>query len=149
MSIKKTSSALFGLILFAALSQSAFALQPSNVNSLLGTWVNVNPTTRGIVKVVITNSLATGFSVNTFGACTPIPCDHGSIPASRFSKTVSSTVAQGFRTQYEFGFSSMLVTGQRIYSIDGGNFLELESRITFAKGDNRNDYMSTEIFRKR
>lgn len=148
MNAKKTVTAFFGLILFTALSQSAFALQPSNISNLVGTWVNVNPTTGGIVKVVITNSVLTGFRINTFGACSPSPCNHGFVSASRFSKGVSSTVAQGLSAQYDFGFSTALVTAQRVYDLDGGSFLEVESRTKFAAGDTRKDYMSTELFRK-
>ena len=147
MNIKKATSALFGLFLFAAVSQSAFALQPANTANLVGTWVNVNPTTGGIVKIVVTHNIL-GFTINTFGACSPTPCNHGVIAASRFSKSVSSTVAQGLSGQYNFGFSTMLVTAQRVYDLDGGNFLELESRTKFAVGDARNDYTRTEMFRK-
>lgn len=148
MNIKNTTSAFFGLILFAALSPSAFALQPSNTNNLVGTWVNVNPATGGIVKIVITNNLLTGFNINTFGSCSPTPCNHGVISASRFSKSISSTVAHGLSGQYNFGFSTMQVTAQRVYDLDGGNFLEVETRTKFATGDTRNDYIRTELFRK-
>jgi hypothetical protein len=147
MNMKKSLSAFFGLFLFAALSQSAFALQPSNTTNLVGTWTNVNPATGGIVKVVVTNNIL-GFRINTFGACSPTPCNHGSILASRFSKSVSSTVAQGLSGQYDFGFSTMLVTAQRVYDLDGGTFLEVETRTKFAAGDTRNDYTRTELFRK-
>ena len=147
MNIKKATSAFLGLILFVALTQSAFARQPSNTSNLVGTWVNVNPATGGIVKIVVTNNRL-GFRINTFGACSPTPCNHGFIPALRFSKSVSSTVAQGLRGQYNFGFSTMLVTGQRVYDLDGGNFLKLESFTKFAAGDTRNDYTRTELFRK-
>ena len=147
MNIKKVTSALFGMLMFAAVSQSAFAVQPANTANLVGTWVNVNPTTGGIVKIVVTNSIF-GFTINTFGACSPTPCNHGVIAASRFSKSVSSNVAQGLSGQYNFGFSTMLVTAQRVYDLDGGNFLELESRTKFAAGDTRNDYTRTELFRK-
>lgn len=148
MNIKNTISAFFGLILFAALSPSAFALQPSNTTNLVGTWVNVNPATGGIVKIVITNNRLTGFNINTFGSCSPTPCDHGVISASRFSKSISSTVAHGLSGQYNFGFSTMQVTAQRVYNLDGGNFLEVETRTKFAAGDTRNDYIRTELFRK-
>lgn len=125
----------------------AVAVQPANVSNLVGTWKNVNPATAGTVKIIITNDL-TGFKVHTYGACSPTPCDHGIIPALRFSKTVSSTVAHGLSAQYNFGFSTVNVTAQRVYDIDGGTFLELQSRTKFAAGDTRQDYMRTELFIK-
>ena len=128
-------------------TEVALATPPTGLTNLVGTWNNVNPTTGGILKVEIIND-ATGFKVHTYGACSPTPCDHGAVAASPFSKTVSSSSAQGFSAQYNFGFSTMLVTGQRVYNIDGGTFLELETRTKFAPGDTRFDYTRTEIFRK-
>ena len=123
----------------------ALAVQPANVANLVGTWNNVSPATGSVVKIIITND-ATGFKIHTYGACSPTPCDHGIIPASRFSKTASSTVAHGLSAQYNFGFSTVGVTAQRVYDIDGGSFLELEGRTKFAAGDTRQDYMRTELF---
>jgi len=137
---------LIALTLFAT-TGSALAVQPANVANLVGTWVNVNPTTGGIVRIVVANSVA-GFTINTFGACSPTPCNHGVIGASRFSKSVSSGVAHGLSGQYNFGFSTMLVTAQRVFDIDGGTFLEVETRTRFAAGDTRQDYMRTELFRR-
>ena len=144
----KTQKLLVGVALAMLLGAGpALAVQPANVANLVGSWNNVNAATGGIVKVVITND-ATGFKVHTYGACSPTPCDHGIIPALRFSKTVSSTLAHGLNAQYNFGFSTMGVTAQRVYDIDGGNFQELESRTRFAAGDTRQDYMRTELFIK-
>lgn len=128
-------------------TQAAQATPPTGLTNLVGTWNNVNPTTGGIVKVEITND-PTGFKVHTYGACSPTPCDHGAIAASPFSKTIASSIAQGLSAQYNFGFSTMLVTAQRVYNIDGGTFLELETRTKFAPGDTRYDYTRTEIFRR-
>lgn len=128
-------------------TQAAQATPPTGLTNLVGTWNNVNPTTGGIVKIEITND-PTGFKVHTYGACSPTPCDHGAIAASPFSKTIASSIAQGLSAQYNFGFSTMLVTAQRVYNIDGGTFLELETRTKFAPGDTRYDYTRTEIFRR-
>lgn len=128
-------------------TEAAFATPPTGLTNLVGTWNNVNTTTGGIVKVVVTND-ATGFKLHTYGACSPTPCDHGAVVASPFSKTVSTSTALGLSGQYNFGFSTMQVTGQRIYNIDGGTFLELETRTKFAAGDTRFDYTRTEVFRR-
>lgn len=144
---KGTQALVAGVALSMALGTgSAFAVQPSNVTNLVGTWINANPKANGTVKVVITNLLG-GFQIHTYGSCTPTPCDHGIISASRFSKTVSSAVAHGLSAQYNFGFATAQVTAQRVYDVDGP-FLELETRTRFAAGDLRNDYMRTELFYK-
>jgi hypothetical protein len=120
---------------------------PDYVAQLVGTWVNVNPATGGIVRVMITNDDA-GFRVHTYGACSPSPCDHGAIAASPFSKSVGSSIASGLSATYDHGFATVLVTAKRIAEYDGGTFLELETRTTFAPGDTRFDYTRTELFRK-
>jgi hypothetical protein len=137
----------FALLVGLATAAPTMAEPPANRSSLVGTWVNVNPKTGGIVKVVITNDIL-GFRVHTYGACSPTPCDHGAIKASPFSKTVSSTVASGLSAIYNFGFKTTLVTAKRTAEYDGASFLELESRNVFAAGDTRFDYMQSELFRK-
>lgn len=140
---------VLGIAVVIGLASAApsMAEPPVNRSALVGTWVNVNSATRGIVKVVITNDIF-GFRVHTYGACSPTPCDHGAVAASPFSKSVSSTVASGLSATYNFGFKTTQITAKRTSEYDGGTFLELESRNKFAPGDTRFDYMATELFRK-
>jgi hypothetical protein len=135
------------LTMVLAAAAPTIAAPPANRSQLVGTWVNVNPATGGIVKVIITNDIF-GFRIHTFGACSPTPCDHGAIPAAPFSKTVVSTIATGLSALYDHGFVTVLVTARRIADVDGGNFLELETRSTFAPGDTRFNYTRSELFRK-
>lgn len=143
------STLLAGVAVIMTLSsiEAALAKPPTSVSNLVGTWVNVNANTGGIVKVVISNS-SSGFKIHTYGACSPTPCDHGTVSASPFSKSVSSATAHGLIGQYDFGFSTKLVTAQRTFQFDGATFLEVETRTKFAPGDSRYDYMRTELFRK-
>ena len=134
--------------LVVALSSASHAKPPTSAGNLVGTWVNVQPSTGGIVKVIVTQPAVGVFRIHTYGACSPVPCDHGTIAASLFSRSVGSSVAHGLTGQYNFGFSTMLVTAQRQFDLDGGSYLELETRTKFAAGDTRNDYMRTELFRK-
>jgi hypothetical protein len=135
------------LVLGLATAPPTQAEPPANRSALVGTWVNVNPASSGIVKVVITNDIF-GFRVRTYGACSPSPCDHGAIAASPLSKTVSSTVASGLSATYNFGFKKTLVTAKRVSEYDGGTFLQLDAFNIFAAGDTRFDYMRSELFRK-
>ncbi len=146
-SIKPRLFSLIGVALLGLIAQPVLAQAPGGVTNLTGTWSNVNPTTGGIVKITVTSD-ASGFKIHTYGACSPTPCDHGAVAASPFSKSVSSSVAYGLSGQYNFGFSTMLVTAKRVYEYDGGNFLEVETRTKFAAGDTRYDYTRTELFRK-
>lgn len=147
--MKKLRGLIVGIVFAMAVGSAgfSFAAPPSDVSGLTGTWVNVNPTTSGVVKIIVTNDLS-GFKIHTFGACSPTPCDHGAIAASPFSKTISSNSGVGLSGQYNFGFSTMLVTAQRTFQFDGKNFLEVETRTKFAAGDTRVDYTRTELFSK-
>jgi hypothetical protein len=135
------------LTLVAFSATPSLAEAPTSVTNLTGTWVNVNPATGGIVRAVISNTVL-GLRIHTYGACTPTPCDHGTIPAEPFSKTVSSNVATGLSATYDHGFATVLITAKRVAEYDGGTFLELETRTTFAPGDTRKNYTRTELFRK-
>ena len=148
--MKTTSQKLLaGVVLAMALGAGpALAVQPAGVFNLVGTWKNISPATANTIQVNITSD-ATGFKVRTFGACTPTPCDHGTVPALRYSKTVTSAIVHGLSAQYNAGFATRIVTAKRVYDIDGGAFLELETRTRFAAGDTRQDYMKTELFIKR
>lgn len=147
MNRKQTLILGLALTLLVARATPSVAEAPTSVSQLTGTWVNVNPATGGIVKAVITNSIL-GFRIHTYGACSPTPCDHGTIPAAPFSKSVGSNVATGLSATYDHGFATVAITAKRIAEYDGGTYLELETRTTFAPGDTRKDYTRTELFRK-
>jgi hypothetical protein len=93
---------------------------------------------------VVVTQVGGQLRIHTYGKCTPTPCDHGEIAADAYSLGVSSAVAKGFSGQYDFGFKTTLVTGLR-----SGVLLALETRNKFAGGDNRFDYASRELFKKR
>ena len=82
MKIKTALTASVALVMVLAGTESALAVQPTGVTNLLGTWTNVNPTTGGVVKIEITNPGGV-FTIHTYGACSPTPCDHGANPAHR------------------------------------------------------------------
>lgn len=141
--MKLTKATLASLVVLAASATSAFAQQPTNLSAVVGTWVNVDPATRGIVKVVVTN-VGGQLHIHTYGKCTPTPCDHGDIAANAFSPSVSDAKATGFSGQYDFGFKTTEVTGLR-----AGALLALETRNKFAGGDSRYDYVGREMFRRK
>ena len=139
----KTTKALIASLFLLATAGTAYAQQPTNYSNVVGTWVNVNAATRGITKVVVTQSGGQLY-IHTYGACTPTPCDHGTIAADAFSLSVSDAVTKGFSGEYHHGFKDTLVTGLR-----SGSLLALESRNKFAAGDNRYDYVGRELFRRK
>jgi hypothetical protein len=141
--MKTIKSLVLGCAVLLAGGTSAYAQQPTDLNNLVGTWVNVDSATRGTVKIIITKN-GSQLYVHTYGACHPTPCDHGQVSAEAFSPSVSSNKATGFSANYDHGFVTRLITGRR-----SGALLNLESRSKFATGDTRYDYLGVEQFRKR
>lgn len=113
-----------------------------NVTPLLGTFINVNKETNGLLKLVI-NPVGTELSIHAFGACVPTPCDWGVAPGMAFAENVCGTPAVGFTAQYKFNFKETLIVGRLEF---GALFVETFDH--FIDGSGRADYNSVYIFSK-
>lgn len=103
---------------------------------LLGTWYNVNPSTRNIVEINVTYSSYDGqLYAQTWGACSPTPCYWGSVPLSVGS---SGTTA---RAQYVFSFATKVVGLARVASE-----LQTDTFTHFTDHSGRKDYDITDSF---
>lgn len=113
-----------------------------NPGMLVGTWVNVDPATRGITKIVIGWG-AGHLGVHAYGACTPTPCDWGGVPAIGYGDNVGSPVANTFSAVYNVPFKDTILCGsmQR-------NLLVVDSYHHFKDGSGRSDYHSREVFHR-
>ena len=109
---------------------------------LVGSWVNVNPGTRGLVKLSIGTAGATT-TVHLYGACTPTPCDWGAVNAVAYSTDVASPRAIAFTAQYVFAFKDAIVAGHL-----EGQYLVVETFNRFKDGSSRFDYYGRETFRR-
>jgi hypothetical protein len=136
------SFSVLSIVLSLLVATSAQAVAPGNVAGLLGTWHNINPNTSGIVKVEVWNT-AHGLRFRSFGACSPRPCIHTVVRAYPHSASVGSNTATGFTAFRNNGFKYVRFFGKRY-----GNFLRLDQFSTFAAGDTRKNYTTTEFFRR-
>lgn len=105
--------------------------------ALVGTWINSDTATRGLVKVVIAAS-GTNVTVDAFGACTPTPCNWGVVPGLVYSTSVTTTNAVAFSAEYKFGFKQTIVVGHL-----NGKILTVETFDEFTDGSGRDAYYST------
>ncbi len=109
---------------------------------LVGTWNNVNPATRDVVKVVIA-AAGSGIKVDAFGACSPTPCNWGNVAGTAYAANVSSSPAVAFSAQYKFSFAQAILVGH----LQGKNLI-IETFTHFTDGSGRDDYYSTDTMAK-
>ena len=136
-------------VLAAALfSASSFATPPANTHGLVGTWHNANPSSRGIIKVVVTK-VGHQLKFKSYGSCHPTPCVHSTVVAQPYSRNVSSNHAVGFTAFRHSGFKTTRFDAMRDYGQSSGAFLRLNSFNKYAAGDSRKNYASSDLFVKR
>ncbi|HEU4386901.1 MAG TPA: hypothetical protein VFV34_03825 [Blastocatellia bacterium] len=116
--------------------KTAIKLDPTPI---VGTWLNADKATRGIVKVILTEKAGELF-VHPFGACSPTPCDWKEVKGAAFSDNVSNHLGLSFTAQFDFGFSSVSLNGE-LY--DGALFLETFT--IFKDNSGRFNYRNSEI----
>ena len=110
--------------------------------ALVGSWNACDAATRGLVRVVIAAS-GSAITVHAFGACTPTPCDWGSVPGSAYAASVSSNAAIAFSAFYKFSFKETIVTGV----LDNGSLI-VETFNHFTDGSGRSDTYTKGYFCK-
>jgi hypothetical protein len=122
------------LLLFASAAYGQSA-------SLDGTWVNVDPNTGGITRVVIEHTGATD-RVHVWGSCSPEDCDWGPTALHRLRGVTSETLSYGYAT-YEPGWSTKHLAFER------RDDELLVTAFTFFKDESgRPDYRSQSTFRR-
>ena len=115
-----------------------------NLSTLAGVWVNSNPETTGITRMVITQS-GSRLSLQVY-AIGPegLPegvIDWGSVDIDVFYATPASQVAAGFTCLYDFGFVET-----RLQAMILKGLIVLAQIHKFKGGDNRVDYFVREYF---
>ena len=109
---------------------------------LIGTWKNVNPSTRDIVQVVIAAS-GSGISVTLYGACSPTPCNWGTVAGTPYAASVSSSPAVAFSAQYGLSFAQVVVVGHH-----NGKHLTIQTFTNFTDGSGRSNMYTTDQLAK-
>lgn len=106
---------------------------------LLGTWVNSDHATRGLVRLMIA-AKGKEITVHGFGACSPTPCDWGQVNGTIFSHSVAETSAVAFTATYNFNFKHTQIVG-RLYH----GALVVETFDHFIDESGRADYYSLAV----
>jgi len=115
---------------------------PILLPNILGDWRNMDANTRGIVRVVVTET-GGKLWVEVYGACEPTPCDWKKVEAHAYDATVTGGPAVAFTASYTFGFKDTLVTGHL-----AGAHLIVEDFNTFTDNSGRMPYFGSGTFKK-
>jgi hypothetical protein len=131
-----------------ALAGPAYRVPPFPASVLAGTWVNTNLHTSSLVDLVVQTSHS-GVSVDGFGACSPIPCEWGLIPATDYGQNVSADTGTSFEAQWNFGFSRTVLLA-RYADATSKNVptLTVTELTTFTDSSGRSNYAVTETLVK-
>lgn len=104
----------------------------ASVNGLDGLWLNKNPDTRGLVRIIIEK-----LNIHPFGACRPSPCDWGIIQGTVDSRDATAIIALERTTFSE-------TTLRLIKETDGR--LRIDAFTHFTDGSERADHRNTDYF---
>ncbi|WII73840.1 hypothetical protein QJS83_08110 [Bdellovibrio sp. 22V] len=110
-------------------------------SQFVGTWVNMNSKTQGIVKFTVD----TNMKIHLYGACAPTPCDIGQTNFYTNGTHVADMNHKAATAIYNLSFKQMLVTF-KLSANSGRVYMEHYNRFTDNSG--RQNYWMGERFRK-
>jgi len=113
---------------------------PFETVGLIGTWINSNPETTGITRLVVTKSDG-NLSVQTYALGPNGLIDWGTTPVTLFGGTASSRVAAGFSCVYDFSFAETRLQGMIMKGL-----LVLAQFHAFKDDSNRAPYFVREYY---
>lgn len=125
---------------FMRLDERSESRGPVAPESLLGTWLNTNSATQGIMRAVLAE---TGGRVRLqiFADGNPALPEWGEAVASLFAADSSSTEAMAFSASYDFGFMETLLQGHVRQGV-----LIIAKFDRFKDNCGRSNYFSKEFF---
>jgi len=111
-----------------------------DIRALPGTWINSNPDTNGIARLVISES-SDNLSLQVYAVGPDRLIDWGTTVVNVFTSTPSSRLAAGFTCVYDFGFVETRLQGMIMKGL-----LVLAQLHHFKDESGRVDYFVREYF---
>jgi hypothetical protein len=136
-----------GVLLASAL---ASARTPTDYSAIRGTWVN--STSRSLVKIVIGTDTTGRLFLHAYGACSPIPCDWGTVYPAAWSGSPGSATVKAVAATY--GSSTAPISELLNVNLIYVNGLPTQLRVNLftqfnLRGDPRYNYWATELMSKK
>jgi hypothetical protein len=116
------------------------AAGPMDIGALPGSWINSNPDSNGIARIVVSESLGQ-LSLQVYAIGPDGLIDWGTAAVNVFASTPSSRVAAGFTCVYDFGFAETRLQGMIMKGL-----LVLAQLHSFKDASRRADYFVREYF---
>ena len=116
----------------------------AQTSELLGEWHNIDSSTPGLTKVVITENRSE-VAVHAWGKCHPEDCDWGPVFGNVYGKTVRDNLisaAHAISAMLQTNFSETLL----IVHLVGPNRLQVETMTRFTDGSGRSSYARVDTF---
>ena len=113
---------------------------PLDLSALLGTWVNSNPETNGIARLVIAES-GGNLTLQVYAIGPDGLIDWGTTNVNVFTSSPSSRVGAGFTCLYDFGFAETRLQGMIVKGLT-----VLAQFHSFKDESRRMDYFVREYF---
>jgi hypothetical protein len=126
--------------MFDQVEPDAIASGPLDVSGLPGVWINSNPQTNGIARMVMTEADGK-LSLQVFAIGPDGLIDWGAAEVDVFGSTPSSNVGAGFSCRFDFGFAESFLQGMIMKGL-----LVLAELRTFKDSSNRANYFVREYF---
>jgi hypothetical protein len=114
--------------------------EPVNLSAFPGTWVNSNPDTNGIARILVAES-GGKLSLQTFAIGPEGLIDWGTTGALVFTAGPASQLGAGFSAQYDFDFKQVRLQGMIMKGL-----LVLAQFHVFKDGSRRADYFAREYY---
>lgn len=126
--------------IFDRVEPDAITSGPMDVSGLPGVWINSNPQTNGIARMVMSEA-AEKLSLQVYAIGPDGLIDWGVAEVKAYGSTPSSHVGAGFSCLFDFGFAESFLQGMIMKGL-----LVLAELHTFKDSSKRADYFVREYF---
>jgi hypothetical protein len=135
----KYALAMTAALAIATINAPAFA---GSANTMVGTWLNADRNTRGITRIIITES-GNQYEIQAFGSCTPTDCDWGKSVLITYGNDVTDATHNSGTAQYNPNFAQTTLTLKQ-----SGSQITLDGFTRFTDSSGRQNYHTRHTMRK-
>ena len=135
----KYALAIITALAVTTIDVPAFA---GSASTMVGTWVNSDRNTRGITKIIITES-GNQYEIQAFGSCSPTDCDWGKSALTTYGNNVGDVTHKVGTALFNPSFSQTIISVKQ-----SGNQINLDGFTRFTDNSARQNYHNQHTLRK-